>query len=258
MPEPVVLSGHDHAVAWLRLNRPAQYNALSREVIDELTRLLDAAAEDSAVRVVVIAASGRGFCAGHDLRELGGLDLDGIEDVFHRCSGMMLRIADLPKPVIACVQGLATAAGCQLVAAADLAVASTAASFATPGVNIGAFCSTPAVALSRVVARKHALEMLLTGEPITAQRAFEIGLVNRVVAAESLEDTVRALAASLATKSPAALASGKRLFGRQLEVPIEAAYDAASHAIACDFVSADGREGVAAFLEKRRPRWPSA
>lgn len=255
MSEPILLSTFDDHVAWLTLNRPARYNALSGALVDELQRALDLAASDAAVRVVVIAANGRGFCAGHDLAELRALDEAGLEDVFHRCSRMMMTIAHLPKPVIAAVQGVATAAGCQLVAAADLAVACSTAAFATPGVNIGAFCSTPAVALSRAVSRKHAMEMLLTGQPISAMRAYEIGLVNRVVEADALAATVRAMASALAEKSPQAIASGKRLFARQLEVGLDEAYAAASHAIACDFASPDGREGVSAFLEKRQPSW---
>lgn len=246
------------ATAWLTLNRPAQYNALSVALVDELQQALDDAAGDPNVRVVVLAANGKGFCAGHDLKELGTLDREAIEALFHRCSRMMMTIAELPKPVVAAVQGVATAAGCQLVASADLVVASSAAVFATPGVNIGAFCSTPAVALSRVLGRKHAMEMLLTGDAIGAQRAYEIGLVNRVVEPASLRDAVAQLASALAGKSPRALATGKRLFSRQLEGGLEEAYAAAAHAIACDFVSADGREGVSAFLEKRQPTWPEA
>jgi enoyl-CoA hydratase/carnithine racemase len=256
MSDKILLRETTDSVAWLTLNRPAQYNALSGALVDELQRELDHAAGDPDVRVVVIAANGKGFCAGHDLKELSALDREAIEDLFHRCSRMMMTIAGLPKPVLAAVQGVATAAGCQLVAATDLAVASSAAMFATPGVNIGAFCSTPAVALSRVVGRKHAMEMLLTGDAIGAQRAYEMGLVNRVVEPAALHETVATLAGALASKSPQALATGKRLFARQLEVGLEEAYAAASHAIACDFVSADGREGVSAFLDKRQPAWP--
>jgi enoyl-CoA hydratase/carnithine racemase len=243
-------------VATLTLNRPNQFNALSGALIGELQTALDRAAADPAVRVVVIAAQGRGFCAGHDLKELRALPgVDEVEALFARCSGMMTTITKLPKPVIAKVHGLATAAGCQLVASCDLAVASTAATFATPGVNIGAFCSTPGVALGRAVGRKPAMEMLLTGEPIGAERAREIGLVNRVVTPEALDAEVEALAKLIATKSPAAIATGKAVFYRQLEMPLGDAYAFAGKAIACDFVGEDGREGVDAFLGKRPPQW---
>lgn len=178
-----------------------------------------------------------------------------VESLFARCSQMMMTITRLPQPVIAKVHGLATAAGCQLVATCDLAVASTDATFATPGVNIGAFCTTPAVALGRAVARKHAMEMLLTGTPISAERACAIGLVNRVVSPEALDAEVSALATLIASKSSAAIASGKRVFYRQLEMPLSAAYDVAGHSIASDFFTEDGKEGVDAFLGKRPARW---
>ena len=178
-----------------------------------------------------------------------------VEALFARCSRMMMTITTLPQPVIARVHGIATAAGCQLVATCDLAVASTAASFATPGVNIGAFCYTPSVALGRAVGRKHAMEMLLTGEAIGAARAHEIGLVNRVVSPEALDTEVEALATAIASKSSAVIASGKQLFYRQLDLSLGDAYRVAGHAIACDFFTDDGKEGVDAFLGKRAPRW---
>ena len=178
-----------------------------------------------------------------------------VESLFARCSRMMMTLTRLPQAVIAKVHGLATAAGCQLVAACDLAVASNAATFATPGVSIGAFCSTPGVALGRAVARKHAMEMLLTGAPISADRAFAIGLVNRVVSPEALDGEVQALATQIASKSSAAIASGKQVFYRQLEMPLGEAYDVAGHSIACDFFTEDGKEGVEAFLGKRAARW---
>ena len=184
--------------------------------------------------------------------------MDNVQDVealFARCSRMMMTITELPQPVIAKVHGIATAAGCQLVASCDLAVASTEARFATPGVNIGAFCATPSVALGRVVSRKHAMEMLLTGGFIDAQRACEIGLVNRVVGADTLDAAVNELAGLIASKSSLAIASGKRVFYQQLDLPVADAYTMAGHAIACDFFSEDGREGVDAFLQKRTPRW---
>lgn len=246
------------AIATVTLNRPAQFNALSGALIDQLHAVVDRLAETASVRVIVLAANGRGFCAGHDLKEIQGMgSVPEVEALFGRCSRMMLAIQALPQPVIARVHGLATAAGCQLVASCDLAVASSAATFATPGVNIGAFCSTPAVALARTVGPKHAMEMLLTGEPISAERAFEIGLVNRVVPPESLDTTVIELARLIASKSASAIASGKRVFYRQLDLAPADAYALSGHAIACDFFTADGREGVSAFLEKRQPDWPA-
>jgi enoyl-CoA hydratase/carnithine racemase len=182
-------------------------------------------------------------------------DVHEVESLFARCSRMMMTITDLPQPVIAKVHGLATAAGCQLVATCDLAVASTAATFATPGVNIGAFCATPSVALGRVVGRKQAMEMLLTGEPVSAERAHAIGLVNRVVPPESLGAAVATLATLIASKSAAAITTGKQVFYRQLELPLGEAYRLAGHAIACDFFTEDGKEGLDAFLGKRAPRW---
>jgi enoyl-CoA hydratase/carnithine racemase len=245
-------------IATVTLNRPGQFNALSSALIAALQAALDRIAADGAVRVVVLAANGRGFCAGHDLKELRALPgVADVEALFARCSRMMLSITRLPQPVLARVHGLATAAGCQLVATCDLAIASDAATFATPGVNIGAFCSTPAVALGRAVGRKAAMEMLLTGASISAARACEIGLINRAVPADALDAEVRALATAIASRSANAIASGKALFQRQLEAPIDEAYAMAGHAIACDFVSDDGREGVDAFLGKRQPAWPA-
>lgn len=254
--DAVLLCDTADGIATLTLNRPAQFNALSGEVIDELQSALDRLGADTSVRVLVLAARGRGFCAGHDLRELRALgDEAEVEALFARCSRMMLTLARLPQAVVAKVHGLATAAGCQLVATCDLAIASSAATFATPGVNIGAFCATPSVALGRAVGRKHAMEMLLTGETISANRAREIGLVNRVVAPEALDAEVESLARLIASKSPAAIATGKQVFYRQLELPLDEAYTFAAHAMACDFVGADGKEGVEAFLGKRTPRW---
>ena len=254
--EALLLVEATDGIATLTLNRPNQFNALSGALIGELQSALDRVAGDAAVRVVVLAARGRGFCAGHDLKELRAMaSVAEVEALFARCSRMMMTIAQLPKPVIAKVHGLATAAGCQLVATCDLAVASSAATFATPGVNIGAFCSTPGVAVGRAVGRKHAMSMLLTGEMLDAERAKDIGLVNRVVAPDALDPEVDALAKLIASKSPAAIASGKALFYRQLEVPLAEAYAMAGHAIACDFFGDDGKEGVDAFLGKRAPQW---
>ena len=254
--EALLLVETGDGIATLTLNRPNQFNALSGTLIGELQSALDRIAGDPAVRVVVLAARGRGFCAGHDLKELRAMaSVDDVEALFARCSRMMMTIAQLPKPVIAKVHGLATAAGCQLVATCDLAVASSAATFATPGANIGAFCSTPGVALGRAVSRKHAMEMLLTGEAADADRAQAIGLVNRVVAPDALDAEVDALANLLASKSPAAIASGKKVFYQQLEMPLGQAYAFAGHVIACDFFGEDGQEGVDAFLNKRAPLW---
>ena len=254
--DALVLVGVRDGVATLTLNRPGQFNALSASLIRDLHAALDSIAMDRGVRVVVVAANGRGFCAGHDLKEIRAMgDVLEVEALFAECSRMMMRLAALPQPVIAKVHGIATAAGCQLVASCDLAVASSEARFATPGVNIGAFCSTPSVALGRVVSRKHAMEMLLTGGFIDARRAYEIGLVNRVVAPDALDAAVDELATLIAAKSSMAIASGKGVFYQQLDLPVADAYAMAGHAIACDFFSDDGTEGVNAFLEKRAPRW---
>jgi len=254
--EELLLVEAADGVATVTLNRPGQFNALSGALIDTMQSTLDRIAEDPGIRVVVLAARGRGFCSGHDLREIRGLgDVAEVESLFARCSRMMMTFSRMPQPVIAKVHGLATAAGCQLVAACDLAIASTAATFATPGVNIGAFCSTPGVALGRAVGRKHAMEMLLTGTAISADRACTIGLVNRVVSPEALDGEVSALATLIAAKSSAAIAGGKRVFYRQLEMPIGEAYDTAGHSIARDFFTEDGKEGVDAFLGKRAARW---
>jgi enoyl-CoA hydratase/carnithine racemase len=254
---PILVREDRGGIVTLTLNRPEHFNALSAELLGALQRALDEIARDAAVRVVIIAAHGKGFCAGHDLREIKALATKAaIEALFLQCSRMMMALARLPVPVIAAVHGIATAAGCQLVASCDLAVASSSARFATPGVNIGAFCATPSVALGRAVQRKHALEMLLTGEMISAERAREIGLVNTVVAPEALPGEVRRLAGLLAGKSRQALATGKRMFYDQLELGIDDAYALASSAIAADLASPEGREGVDAFLEKRAPHWP--
>lgn len=254
--EELLLVEATDGIATVTLNRPNQFNSLSGALIDQMQSTLDRIAADRSVRVVVLAARGRGFCSGHDLKEIRTMgDAAEVESLFARCSQMMMTFTEMPQPIIAKVHGLATAAGCQLVAACDLAVASTAATFATPGVNIGAFCSTPGVALGRAVARKHAMEMLLTGTAISADRACAIGLVNRVVPSDALDAEIGALATLIASKSSAAIASGKQVFYRQLEMPLAQAYDIAGRSIACDFFTADGKEGVDAFLGKRPPRW---
>ena len=241
-------------VCTLTLNRPAQYNALSDDVLTALSNALSSVHDDPETRCVVLAANGRAFCAGHDLKELRSTeDPDRHRATFERCSTVMQQIVALPVPVIARVQGLATAAGCQLVASADLAVAADNARFAVSGINAGLFCSTPAVALSRNIATKRAFELLVTGEFIDAATACDWGLVNRVVAPNDLDEAVATLAGQICTKSGHAIRRGKALFYRQLEEPLSAAYVRASAAISADLSSADAREGIDAFIDKRAP-----
>jgi enoyl-CoA hydratase/carnithine racemase len=252
-----ILLRHDGGnVATLTLNRPAARNALSMGLMEALDAELAAIAEDRSVRVVIIAANGPAFCAGHDLRELRATPTRAAyEQVFALCSRLMLRIVRLPKPVIARVHGVATAAGCQLVASADLAVAADTARFATPGVDIGLFCSTPMVALTRAIGRKAAMEMLLTGDFIPAVRARELGLVNRVVREAELHAATLALAAQIAVKSPLTVAIGKTAFYRQAEMDLSAAYDYASEVMTTNMLARDAEEGIDAFLTKRKPQW---
>ncbi|NEW88623.1 MULTISPECIES: enoyl-CoA hydratase [Rhodopseudomonas] len=261
-PSPILLRETvDGGVAVLTLNRPAARNSLSLEMIDDLHAALDLIARDDGVRVVVIAANGPAFCAGHDLKELTAHrnDADRGRASFTRimtsCSAMMQAIVRLPKPVIAAVQGIATAAGCQLVASCDLAVASEQATFATPGVDIGLFCSTPMVALSRNVPRKHAMHMLLTGEPLGADEARQIGLINRVVAHGTERAAAVTLAEQIAGKSSHTIKVGKEAFYRQAELNLADAYHYASQVMAENMMSADAEEGIGAFLEKRQPEW---
>jgi enoyl-CoA hydratase/carnithine racemase len=243
-------------IAWLTLNRPASRNALSTALMQALDAELAAIADDPSVKVVVIGAAGPAFCSGHDLRELRAQpDRSTYQAVFALCSRLMQRIVGLPKPVIARVHGAATAAGCQLVASCDLAVAADTARFATPGVNIGLFCSTPMVALSRAVGRKAAMEMLLTGDLVDAARARELGLVNRVVPEAGLDAAVAALAGQIAGKSPLTLAIGKAAFYRQAELPLAEAYAYASDVMVRNMLARDAAEGIDAFLEKRPPVW---
>jgi enoyl-CoA hydratase/carnithine racemase len=243
-------------VATLCMNRPRQYNALSEAMIEALQKSLDAIASDKSVRVVVLAGRGKAFCAGHDLKEMRANPNQAYyETLFKKCSRMMMTMVRLPQPVIAHVQGLATAAGCQLVANCDLAVASTEARFATSGINVGLFCMTPGVALTRNLTRKQAFDMLFTGEFISAQKAMEIGLVNRVAPPEQLDQAVGALAQMILDKSQAAVAAGKRVFYRQLELGLEAAYDYASEEMARNMMCHDAGEGIDAFIAKRRPVW---
>jgi enoyl-CoA hydratase/carnithine racemase len=243
-------------VAWLTLNRPQARNALSRGLMTSLEMALDDIAGDPAVKVVVIAGAGPAFCAGHDLREMRAEPgRAAYEALFQQCSRLMTRLIRLPKPVIARVHGIATAAGCQLVASADLAIAAETARFATPGVNIGLFCSTPMVALTRAVGRKPAMEMLLTGDLVDATRAREIGLVNRVVPEAELDQAVAALAGQIAAKSPLTLAIGKEAFYRQAEMDLDQAYAYASEVMTRNMLARDAEEGIDAFLDKRPPVW---
>jgi len=257
MAEPSILLRDDvDGIATLTLNRPDQRNALSLGLMTALEHQIDGIAEDPSVRVVIIGAAGTAFCAGHDLREVrADQRREAYETLFAQCSRLMLKIVRLPKPVIARVQGVATAAGCQLVATCDLAVAAHSARFATPGVNIGLFCSTPMVALSRAVPRKQSMEMLLTGDMITADRARELGLINRVVPASELEAATRDLARQIASKSPLTLAIGKEAFYRQAELDLEEAYAYASGVMTRNMLARDAGEGIDAFLAKRAPEW---
>jgi enoyl-CoA hydratase/carnithine racemase len=244
-------------VARLTLNRPAAFNSLSRELLELLERELEAIAVDASVRVVVIAGSGKAFCAGHDLKEIGAdRREEPVRALFERCSRVMTRLTTLPQPVIARVHGIATAAGCQLVAACDLAVCSEDSRFATSGVKYGLFCSTPMVALSRNVPRKAAMEMLLTGDFVDAAEALRLGLVNRVVAAGELDAAVEALCARLLDKPAAVLALGKRAFYRQLELGLEEAYALTTAAIVENALGCHFEAGLKAFVEKRKPVWP--
>lgn len=254
-PRFVIRSDQD-GVATLTLNRPKQFNAMSEELLAALQAELDAIAADDSVRVVVIAANGRAFSAGHDLKQMrSNSRQEYYDDLFATCSRMMLTIHKLPQPVIAKVHGLATAAGCQLVAACDLAVAADTAQFATSGIRVGLFCSTPSVPVSRNMGRKRALELLLTGEFIDAATAADWGLINRAVPADELDAAVQTLAESIVNKSAAAVASGKSMFYRQLEMGLEEAYAYAGSIMACDMMNADAAEGIDAFIEKRAPVW---
>ena len=255
--EPVLLRSRDaRGVVTLTLNRPHAFNALSEEMLAALQRELDAIAQDESVRVVVLAAEGEAFCAGHDLKEMRAApSLDYYERLFAQCSDMMLTIQRLPVPVIARVQGIATAAGCQLVAMCDLAVASSTAKFAVSGVNLGLFCSAPGVALSRNILRKAAFEMLVTGEFISAQEAKQRGLVNRVAEPEQLDAELEKLVATIVAKPRIAVAMGKEFFYKQAELGIAAAYEAGSQTMACNMMDEAALEGVQAFIEKRPPRW---
>ena len=252
-----VLLRHDaDGVATLTLNRPQARNALSMALMNALQDALDAIREDPSVRVVILRGAGPAFCAGHDLKEMrADPSRAATEAVFRTCARLMLSITRLPQPVIAQVNGIATAAGCQLVATCDLAICAEDARFATPGVQIGLFCSTPMVALSRAVSRKAALEMLLVGEPVDAREALRIGLVNRVVSAAELDGAVAAMAEKIAGKARQVVAIGKAAFGRQIEMGLEEAYGYAAEVMTRNMMMADAHEGIDAFIGKRPPRW---
>ncbi|WP_290798939.1 enoyl-CoA hydratase [Halomonas sp.] len=253
---PPLLRRDTAGVATLTLNRPGSFNALSEEMLVALKGELGRLANDGDVRCVVIAAEGRAFCAGHDLKQMRARpDKAYYQELFTRCARVMQAVVELPVPVIARVQGIATAAGCQLVASCDLAVAARSARFAVSGINAGLFCSTPAVALSRNVARKRAMEMLLTGEFIDAETARDWGLINRVADDETLDDAVAELTASICAKSAVAVRTGKAMFQRQLQMPLDEAYAFAGEVMACNMMAEDAGEGIDAFIEKRTPHW---
>ena len=257
-PTALVLQERRGAVAFLTLNRPAQYNALSEQMLLALHGALESLADDASVGVVVLGGSGKAFCAGHDLKQMqGNPRLEYYQRLFDDCSRLMMRIQTLPQPVIARVHGIATAAGCQLVAMCDLAIAAADARFAVSGVNVGLFCATPSVALARNVGRKAAFEMLVTGEFIDAATAAERGLINRCVPAGDLDEEIGKTAAAILAKPRSVIASGKALFYRQLELGMEAAYAVAGQAMACNMIEPVAQEGVAAFIEKRPPNWHS-
>ena len=254
--EALLLRHDAGGVANITLNRPKQYNALSEELLTELQATLEAIGRDDSVRVVVIAGSGSAFCAGHDLKQMRANPSQAYyQKLFAQCSRMMMTLTQLPQPVIARVHGIATAAGCQLVAQCDLAIASSEARFAVSGINAGLFCSTPSVALGRNVPRKQAMEMLLTGEFIDAATAKERGLINRVVAADKLDAEVGALAEAIIKKSAVAVATGKKMFYKQMEMGMDAAYKYAAEVMACNMMAEDAGEGIDAFIQKRPPRW---
>jgi enoyl-CoA hydratase/carnithine racemase len=245
----------DAELAILTLNRPDQRNALSLELMNRLIDALKRLSDDPEIRVVILRATGPAFCAGHDLGEMVGRQLDGYREVFATCTAMMTAIHELPQPVIASVHAIATAAGCQLVAACDLAVASSHAKFATPGVKIGLFCSTPMVEVSRAVGRKRALQMLLTGAPIDAQTAADWGLVNRVVEPTELAESTHTLARQIASASPLTVRTGKRAYYEQIDLDLSGAYTHCQEVMSRNAAADDAQEGMSAFLEKRQPVW---
>jgi enoyl-CoA hydratase/carnithine racemase len=261
---PVLLRSDADGIATLTLNRPEARNALSEALMAALTAAIAACAEDNTIRAIIIAANGPVFSAGHDLKEMTARRADAdrgrayFAEIMGRCATMMKAIARSPKPVIAVVEGTATAAGCQLVASCDLAVAGMEAKFCTPGVHIGLFCSTPMVALSRTVAPKHALEMLLLGEMVPAAEAYRVGLINRVTPAGKAMEAAQAMAAIIASKSPLTLKIGKEAFHAQRELDLDAAYDYAAGVMVENMLARDAEEGIGALIEKRKPEWRGA
>jgi enoyl-CoA hydratase/carnithine racemase len=253
---PYVLHEREGGIVRLTLNRGEKFNPLSEEMLTALQAELDTIAKDGTARLVILAAKGKAFCAGHDLKQMRASPSAAYyKKLFDQCSKMMLTIQQMPQPVIARVQGIAAAAGCQLVAMCDLAVASSESKFAVSGINYGLFCSTPSVGLSRNLGRKQAMEMLLTGEFIDAQSALERGLINRVVPADDLDTAIASLAESILGKPAVSIAMGKQLFYRQLEMGIAAAYQLAGETMACNMMDEAALEGVQAFIEKRTPDW---
>lgn len=255
--EPALVLREDRgAVAWLTLNRGDRLNPLSMAMLDALIAALDAVAQDRAIKVVVLAGGGKHFCAGHDLREMRAHPDKAWQRVlFDNCSVMMLKLTQIPQPVIARIQGVAVAAGCQLVSMCDLAVASDNAQFALPGIKSGIFCTTPGVGVGRNLARKHAMEMLLTGDLMDAATAERRGLVNRVVPADALDDEITKLAARITAHSGAVVGMGKDFFYRQIEMGLKDAYELAAEGMACNMMLEDAAEGIDAFIAKRAPQW---
>lgn len=253
---PVLMRDDKEGVATLTLNRPTQFNSLSEELLADLQSTLDAIAKDASVRAVVIAGAGKAFCSGHDLKQIrANPDKVYLQRLFKQSGKIMMTLTEMPQPVIARIHGIATAAGCQLVGMCDLAVAAEGAKFAVSGVNLGLFCSTPSVALSRVMGRKQAMEMLLTGDFIDAAEAQRRGLVNRVVPLEQLDAEVKKLTDSICAKSAVAMTMGKQLFYKQLEMGLDGAYQLAGETMACNMMAHDAMEGFDAFLQKRKPEW---
>lgn len=252
--EPLVLNQSDHGIVQLTLNRPATYNVLSEEMLAALQESLDTL--DANDRVVIIKATGKAFCAGHDLKQMrNNPNQPYYDSLFRTCSRFMNTLLAIPQPVIAQVDGIATAAGCQLVANCDLAIASDTSRFAVSGIDVGLFCSTPSVPLSRNIARKRAFEMLVTGKFIDAQTALNWGLINKATQSDELDSTVTAMAEKIVEKSAVAVSTGKRLFYKQLEMPLEQAYELAAETMACNMMADDVGEGIDAFKEKRKPVW---
>lgn len=253
---PILMREDKDGVATLTLNRPTQFNSLSEEMLAELQAALDAIAKDVSVRAVVIAGAGKAFCAGHDLKQMRANHSKAhMQKLFRQCGKVMMSIVEMPQPVIARIHGIATAAGCQLVAMCDLAVAAEGARFAVSGINVGLFCSTPSVALGRAMGRKQAMEMLLTGDFIDAAEAQRRGLINRVVPLDQLDAEVKKLTDSICAKSAVAVGMGKQMFYKQLEMGLDGAYQLASETMACNMMADDAAEGIDAFMQKRKPEW---